>query len=217
MAGKFDYRDFYRRNLPHYQPINGQFFITYRLAFSLPKRILEELNKKAEEFEHRSKNYPESQRKHLQRQYSKILFAMEDDFLGKYEQSPQWLNIEAIAEMILESLFFNHTRQYDLICALLMSNHVHIVIKPLNDSHEKPYPLSVIMRDHKSYTAHEANKLLGRTGAFWFHENYDHYIRNENEFHRVVHYILNNPVKAGLVEYYTEWKPYWINPDYVHI
>ncbi|MFQ5639421.1 MAG: hypothetical protein ACE5IR_15660, partial [bacterium] len=60
-----------------------------------------------------------------------------------------------------------------------------------------------------------ANKLLHREGQFWYHENYDHYIRDEREFRNVNHYILNNPVKAGLVEDYRDWKHYWLNEDLV--
>ena len=215
MAGKFDYREFYRRYLPHYQPVDGLFFITYRLAFSLPKRIITELKQKAQELDKKCKHVPEAQKKRMQYQYSKIVFAMEDDFWAKYEQSPQWLNVPAIAELIMKSLFFNHTGKYHLICALVMSNHVHIVIKPLRDRHEQPYSLAIIMKDHKSYTAHAANTILARKGAFWFHENYDRYIRDEDELYRIVHYILNNPVKAGLVTHYEAWEHYWLNPKYV--
>jgi putative DNA methylase len=55
------------------------------------------------------------------------------------------------------------------------------------------------MHSLKSYTAHEANKLLGRTGQFWQHESYDHWLRDEEELERVVAYINANPVRAGLV------------------
>ena len=62
------------------------------------------------------------------------------------------------------------------------------------------------MQDHpraqglKGYTAREANRLLGRTGQpFWQGESYDHWVRDETEFIRIIAYIENNPVKAGLV------------------
>ena len=53
---------------------------------------------------------------------------------------------------------------------------------------------------NKSYTARQANKLLGRTGEpFWQRESYDHWVRDEAEHRRIISYIENNPVKAGLV------------------
>jgi putative DNA methylase len=52
----------------------------------------------------------------------------------------------------------------------------------------------------KGGTAREANKRLGVAGVpFWQRESYDHWARNEEEFQRIVAYIENNPVKAGLV------------------
>ena len=58
----------------------------------------------------------------------------------------------------------------------------------------------------KGYTARKANGLLSRTGAFWQRESYDHVIRDANEWQRIVIYVLNNPVKAGLVDTWEEWK-----------
>jgi REP element-mobilizing transposase RayT len=63
-----------------------------------------------------------------------------------------------------------------------------------------------IMQSLKWYTAKECNKILNRTGQFWQHESYDHVVRNEEELNRIVEYVLNNPVKAGLVETHEDWK-----------
>jgi len=66
------------------------------------------------------------------------------------------------------------------------------------------------MKSLKGYTAREANKVLNRTGAFWEEESYDHEIKDGEEFGRVVRYVLNNPVKAGLVNHWSEWPwNYW--------
>ena len=62
------------------------------------------------------------------------------------------------------------------------------------------------MHSLKSYTAKEANKVLNRTGEFWEHESYDHYVRDEAGHERIVKYILQNPVKAKLVENWQDWR-----------
>jgi REP element-mobilizing transposase RayT len=62
------------------------------------------------------------------------------------------------------------------------------------------------MHSLKRYTARQANQLLGREGAFWQHENYDHVVRDEEEWQRIITYILNNPVKAGLVQNWEDWE-----------
>jgi REP element-mobilizing transposase RayT len=45
-----------------------------------------------------------------------------------------------------------------------------------------------------------------RSGAFWQHENYDHFVRDEVELERTIKYVLYNPVKAGLVNDQKDWK-----------
>ena len=107
-----------------------------------------------------------------------------------------------------------------------MSNHVHVVFTPLpiqssdvaqtvslhandNDTQTKSLcynTLSSIMQSLKGYTAHKANRLLGRKGAFWQQESYDHVVRDANEWQRIVTYVLNNPVKAGLVDRWEKWQ-----------
>ncbi|HEY8188950.1 MAG TPA: hypothetical protein VIF64_22975, partial [Pyrinomonadaceae bacterium] len=57
----------------------------------------------------------------------------------------------------------------------------------------------------KSYTAHEANKILCREGQFWLEDYFDRYIRNEEHFQNTVKYIENNPVKAGLCAKASDW------------
>jgi hypothetical protein len=61
------------------------------------------------------------------------------------------------------------------------------------------------MHTMKSYTAHKANSLLSREGEFWQHESYDRSIRDQEEWERVIAYVLNNPVKAGLVTDWQDW------------
>jgi hypothetical protein len=64
--------------------------------------------------------------------------------------------------------------------------------------------LSDILHSWKSFTAKEANKVLGRCSDFWQPESYDHLIRDEADFNHQVRYVLENPAKAGL----KNWK--WV-------
>ncbi len=86
-----------------------------------------------------------------------------------------------------------------------MANHVHLVVQ-LPDT--ASFSAARMMQRLKGRTALAANKLLGRPGqAFWQHESCGHVVRNGEEQARVVAYAVNNPVKAGLVENWTQW-PY---------
>jgi len=63
----------------------------------------------------------------------------------------------------------------------------------------------------KGISSRQANVVLERTGqSFWAHESYDHWIRNPQEFERVAAYIVNNPVKAGLVADWNVWPWTWV-------
>jgi hypothetical protein len=62
------------------------------------------------------------------------------------------------------------------------------------------------MQSLKGFTSHECNRLLQREGEFWAHESYDHYIRDNEEWQRIVAYVLNNPVKAGFIKEWRQWK-----------
>ena len=95
-----------------------------------------------------------------------------------------------------------------------MPNHVHLLIEPLTISKDLGNELndddfiavSRITHALKSYTAKRANLALNREGTFWQEESYDHWIRDEKEFSRVILYIENNPVKAGLVNSPEKWR-----------
>ena len=81
-----------------------------------------------------------------------------------------------------------------------MPNHVHSLMTRFED-----YELREIIHSHKSYMAHEANKIRQRTGKFWFDDYFDRYIRNEKHFYKAIEYLENNPVKAGLCEKPSDW------------
>ena len=57
-----------------------------------------------------------------------------------------------------------------------------------------------LMRGFKHWTGTQGNRLLGRAGdRFWQDEWFDHWSRSADETDRIVHYIRQNPVRAGLV------------------
>jgi REP element-mobilizing transposase RayT len=88
-----------------------------------------------------------------------------------------------------------------------MPNHIHLLLTPT-------VSLQNITQGLKGYTARQANQLLERHHhAFWRDESFDHWIRDEYEFQRVVDYIEKNPVKAGLVRREEEWRWSSIHTD----
>jgi len=77
---------------------------------------------------------------------------------------------------------------------VVMPNHVHLLLTPL-------VPLTQLTKSLKGITAKRANRMLALTGGpFWQEESYDHLVRDQREFHRIVRYIEQNPVRAGLAK-----------------
>jgi REP element-mobilizing transposase RayT len=83
---------------------------------------------------------------------------------------------------------------YELGAYVVMANHFHVLLLPRISP-------SRLMQSLKGFTARQANLMLGRTGEpFWQAESYDHWVRNAEEWKRIVAYVEENPVKAGLVK-----------------
>ncbi len=63
------------------------------------------------------------------------------------------------------------------------------------------------LEDFKRWTGHEAMQHLPGLDSeqFWQREWFDHWSRSDEEDERIVAYIRNNPVKAGLVADYRQW------------
>ena len=203
---KLAYKLSYSRHLPHIQPPGATLFVTFRLVDSLPAEVLQRLINEAEHAEHALNQITdEDERRRQAYRDQKRLFAQWDEALDKAASGPRWLRQPKVAVLVAESLHYRHGRVYDLDTFCIMGNHVHVLFTPLARSDGSYIALPAIMQSLKGYTARQANELLNRDGQFWQHESYDHVVRNAAELQRIRLYILNNPVKAGLVTGPEEW------------
>jgi REP element-mobilizing transposase RayT len=200
---RLGYKSFYRRNLPHIQPLNTALFLTFRLAGSLPVQVLGRMAEERRLLEQALKKDAAESKSRLG-ELSRRHFAVLESWLDKPATGPTWLGESRVAELIAEALHHRDGKKYRLDAYSIMPNHVHAVFAPLTQG-DLPESLSSIMHSLKRNTARRANLVLERSGAFWEHENFDHYIRDRAEWKRVVKYVLENPVKAGLVKNWKEW------------
>lgn len=201
---------FYRRNLPHWIPRNTSIFVTWRLYGSLPQTALNQLDVLGQDLDRIPKPTDVDDIDWELRKRKK-LFALYDRLLDQVVDGPTWLKIPDIANVVQEALLNKYSSFYKLWSYSVMSNHCHALLKPkLTDPENErssPFSFADITKRIKGYSAREANKILGRTGlTFWQDESFDHWIRNPQEFNRVVEYIENNPVKAGLVIRPEDWE-----------
>ena len=101
----------------------------------------------------------------------------------------------------LDSIRYWDNERWIVYAAVVMPDHVHLLIQPLVIPDSNPqawYPLQTLIHSVKTYSAHEINKARNRHGAVWLDERYDRVVRNEDEFWRKWQYIRDNPVKARL-------------------
>jgi REP element-mobilizing transposase RayT len=111
-----------------------------------------------------------------------------------------FLSNRDVAEMVQASLLALHGVRYELFAWVVMPNHTHSLLSPTDG-----WSLEKLMHSHKSFTAHQANRILNRSGEFWMKEYFDRYIRNAAHFEKTIRYIENNPVKAGLCPKPEDW------------
>jgi len=207
----------YRRKLPHIQPAEATFFVTFRLAGSMPVEVIHRLRENYALVERgilTQNDLTEKERRELVYGAQKRLFAATDEFLGTNPNGPYWLRERAVAEVVAEAMHYRDGKQYDLHAYTIMPNHVHMLMTVLPDA---PV-LFKIMQHLKKNSAIRSNKLLGRTGlALWEEESYDHVVRDEGEFFRILNYILRNPVKAGFVSEWQDWPFTFAKPGLLHL
>lgn len=216
---------YYKRNLPHFQPPGYAFFITFRLHGTLPKEVVNRLKAMREKELKLVAGYdnPKVKREKYS-EFKKEYFKLYDNYLDKASTGSSWLKDTRIAEIVKSSIHFRDEKEYDLIAYSIMSNHVHLVVIPIveriadslnPENKENLYIVTKILQGLKKYTARECNKLLNREGSFWQHESYDHVVRDSKALWGIVDYVLNNPVKAGLVNTWQEWKHSYVNEKFL--
>ena len=207
--GNLEYKLFYRKTLPHVQPPGATLFVTYRLAGSIPQAVIRQLWAERQAMERQIAAIADLERRSQEEiVLNKKLFARWDRVLDKAESGPMWLKEPAVAQIVVNSLHFLDGDKYALDCFSVMSNHAHVVFTPQEED-GMYVALPRIMHSLKGFTAVSANNVLGRTGAFWEHESYDHVARDEAELNRIRRYVLYNPVKAGLVAEPEDWPWSW--------
>jgi len=204
---------FFERHLPHYHLPDATYFITIRLAGSMPVEAVLRLQ---EEYEVNLRRlgwiFSGAALASARYQEQKRHFARMDTLLDQALHGPRWLSQPECARIVMDCIHELDPKHYHLHAFCLMSNHVHLLIdqdgipNPLPRRDGKHYTaLSRAMRLMKGKSAALCNRVLGRSGLFWQHESYDHVVRDAREYERVLAYMANNPVKAGLVEDWQDW------------
>ncbi|MCY2990459.1 MAG: transposase [Planctomycetota bacterium] len=190
----------YERHLPHQVPPGFPIFLTWNLKGALPDEMVDHLRHERKRLESQPRRTDESDanRKIL---HDKLLFAMSDRYLDHASAGPLHLQDPQAALIIEDSIVFGVPERYSLFAWTVMGNHVHVLLTPR-------WSLEKVTQGIKGYTAYKINGVQDVRGrVFWQDESYDHWARDEEEIMRIIEYIENNPVKAGLCDRPEDW-PY---------
>jgi len=179
-----------KRHLPHWYMQRATYFITFRLADSIPQQRLLQWKRERDEW---LKKHPTPLEGKDMEEYRRLFSQRIEDWLDG-GMGNCVLGNPTIAQLVGDALRYFDGKRYLLGEWVVMPNHVHAIVTPAPD-----YELSTILHSWKSYTAQQINKVLKKTGSVWQEESYDHIVRNPAELQRIEQYIVENPLKAGII------------------
>ena len=186
----------HERNLPHWQQGAKYYFVTWRLADSLPADLIRKWQIEAQAWlSARPQPLNDADLAEYHHLFSDRIEAELDAGRGECI-----LRDPALATIVAEALRHFDGQRYDVVSSVIMPNHVHVLFR-LGEVED----LAKVVHSWKSFTAHEINKARGTSGPVWQDEYFDRIVRDESHLHRLVGYIERNPEKAGLkgLEVYT--------------
>ena len=160
-------------NLPHWRQEGVTYFVTFRLADSLPQLKLRELREEIEA------EVPADKRK------AELIKRMERSLDAGYGSC---VLANPIAKNTVEGAlrFFDRTR-YWLDESIVMPNHVHAIVVPKGDC-----KLSGILHSWKSYTSNQICAAGLAVAPVWQQESFDRIVRSGDSMEKFRGYITQN-------------------------
>ncbi len=204
---KHSYRS---RSLPHRFDTDKPIFITYRLKFTLPQSLLKTLKVRKARWLIELKKLDQSEQNLQIQELDRTYYRWYDELIASHAGLPDMLKQKEILDIVIEALRFHDGLRYTLLAYCVMPNHVHVLVNPLVQESGDIYPIAHVTYTWKRYSANRINKAMDRKGSLWQQESYDRMIRDEVELANIFEYIIQNPVKARLVENWRDWPGTWL-------
>jgi putative transposase len=132
----------------------------------------------------------------------------------------RWILPAAARFVALKCCLHDSGVKHFLHVVVVMPDHVHLIFTPLvNAETREIYSLAEIMGGIKGAAAQLINRELSRSGRVWQTESFDGVLRSSELLDAKIAYILDNPVRAGLVakpeDYPWIWRRSETNPSAV--
>lgn len=140
-------------NLPHWRAAGAAYFVTFRLAGTLPSHLTKEREELRKEIIDTSKRSKRPLSPFELDELEELHFEELDH--KRFDLKYCFLKDPPIAKILVEAFKHFAMERYQLFAWTIMPNHVHIVLRPYAGNN-----LSDIMHSLKRFTAREANKIL---------------------------------------------------------
>jgi REP element-mobilizing transposase RayT len=125
----------------------------------------------------------------------------------------KWVLPEQIRFDVLDCCLHDDGKSIDLHAVVVMPDHVHMIFTPLVDGETaEVYSLARITNGIKGASAHKINRALERTGRVWQAESFDHVVRSSESLDQKMQYVMENPVRRGLVAVSNDYRWLWHRP-----
>ena len=208
-------KEFHRRHLPHFQHSGQAYFVTWCIKDAVPPKSFESFTNQLihlhSEIEIAKTNYAhENTILELKKEYSRVrkkYMKAFDELLHIQTKFIVNLSDEINTQIVLNALCYWEGKRIENYAISTMSNHVHWVFRVFDkDENGDPVYLQDILQSVKRYSSNQINKSTNRKGSLWQSESFDTTIRDELHLYNAINYTLDNPVIAGLVKNWWEWK-----------
>ncbi|MDB6139103.1 MAG: type site-specific deoxyribonuclease, HsdR family [Verrucomicrobiaceae bacterium] len=186
----------YRIQLPHWRQAGATYFVTWRLADSLPQTKLDLLHAERQAWLNSrgivSKDQVETLDEAARYEFHGLFGGRIQEWLDTGMGSCELRDFRC-AQIVEQALRHFDGERYLLDAFVIMPNHVHVLVSPSPE-----WRLDQIMHSWKGYSSQTINRLLARRGMLWLDETWDHIVRSEAQLEHFRTYIRDNPSKACL-------------------
>ncbi len=190
-----------QRKLPHWAQDGSVVFITWRTHDSMPLEVLAAWRAERNRWlvAHGIDPTVKGWKLRVQQLPTNEMMEYHDRFTTRWHAELDAGHGECVlrepelTEIVHNSLLHFDGDRYEMLSFVIMPNHVHLLAC---------FPNKTAMLEQceswKHYTGVQINRRLGTHGRFWQQDAFDHLVRHEGQYRRLLAYIAENPVKARL-------------------
>ena len=131
-------------------------------------------------------------------------------FFVTFCTAQRWILPGLARDIVVETCIRGNGHRYELHALVVMPDHVHLALSPRRDEEGRNYSIPEIMQEIKSVSAHRINKQTHYSGKVWQDESFDRAMRSAEDLDLKIEYMIDNPVRAGIVESATTYRWIWV-------